>query len=58
MYHQLALLISPGNINTDPTALPLQPKITPALSVAGVLMMVLGTVYTLIGIKNKWYALV
>ncbi|KAI9874650.1 MAG: hypothetical protein M1830_009524 [Pleopsidium flavum] len=33
-----------GNIYTDPATLPLEPMITPALSVAGVLMMVLGTV--------------
>ena len=33
--------------------LPITPTITPALSVAGVLLMLSGTVYALIGIKNR-----
>ncbi|MCJ1478662.1 hypothetical protein MMC13_007343 [Lambiella insularis] len=33
--------------------LPITPSITPALSVAGVLLMLSGTVYALIGIKNR-----
>jgi hypothetical protein len=41
-------------IGTDTTTLPLPPAITPALSVAGVFLILSGTVYTLIGIKNKW----
>lgn len=40
----------PGNNN----ALPMQPHITPALSVAGVILILTGTLYTLIGIKNRW----
>jgi len=47
------MLTAAGNLYTDPTSLPLQPKITPAFSIAGVLMMIAGTVYALIGIKNK-----
>jgi hypothetical protein len=35
-------------------ALPLPPKITPALSVAGVFLILMGFTYTLIGIKNRW----
>jgi Domain of unknown function (DUF4203) len=34
--------------------LPLPPKITPALAVAGVLLILGGFTYTLIGIKSKW----
>ena len=37
-----------------PDALPLQPEITPGFSVAGVLLILSGVVYTIIGIKNKW----
>lgn len=53
MYHVIALLTAAGNLYTDTNSLPLQPKITPAFSIAGVLMMIAGTVYALIGIKNK-----
>ncbi|MCJ1286568.1 hypothetical protein MMC26_005914 [Xylographa opegraphella] len=38
--------------NNDET-LPLLPTITPALGIAGVILILSGTVYTLIGIKNK-----
>ncbi|KAL8687523.1 MAG: hypothetical protein Q9218_006332, partial [Villophora microphyllina] len=34
--------------------LPINPTITPALSVAGAILMVTGLFYTLIGIKTKW----
>ena len=34
--------------------LPLSPSITPALSIAGLILIVAGTSYTLIGIKNTW----
>jgi hypothetical protein len=37
-----------------PNALPLQPEITPGLSVAGILLILSGVAYTLVGIKNKW----
>jgi hypothetical protein len=40
--------------SATPNALPLQPEITPGFSVAGVLLILSGVVYTLIGIKNKW----
>ncbi|CAI6333463.1 unnamed protein product [Periconia digitata] len=36
------------------TELPIQPKITPALGLAGVIFILSGAVYTVIGIKNKW----
>lgn len=38
----------------QPGALPLPPKITPALSVAGVFLILTGFTYALIGIKNRW----
>ncbi|KAL9123807.1 MAG: hypothetical protein Q9217_006801 [Psora testacea] len=34
--------------------LPIHPKITPALAVAGALLILSGAFYTLIGIKTKW----
>jgi hypothetical protein len=37
-----------------PNALPLQPEITPGFSVAGILLILSGVAYTLVGIKNKW----
>ncbi|PGH05739.1 hypothetical protein AJ80_08296 [Polytolypa hystricis UAMH7299] len=38
----------------DPAALPIDPQITPALAIAGVVLMLTGGAYALIGIKNKW----
>lgn len=38
-----------------PNLLPLPPAITPGFAVGGVILMLSGVVYTLIGIKNKWY---
>ncbi|KAF1957561.1 hypothetical protein CC80DRAFT_491650 [Byssothecium circinans] len=35
-------------------ALPIQPKITPALGLAGIIMLISGIIYGVIGIKNKW----
>ncbi|KAL1967691.1 hypothetical protein VTN77DRAFT_2948 [Rasamsonia byssochlamydoides] len=35
-------------------ALPIEPEITPALGVAGVVLIILGMCYNLIGIKNQW----
>ncbi|KAF2736942.1 hypothetical protein EJ04DRAFT_138868 [Polyplosphaeria fusca] len=35
-------------------ALPIQPKITPAMGLSGVILLISGAVYTVIGIKNKW----
>ncbi|KAF7949287.1 hypothetical protein EAE96_008452 [Botrytis aclada] len=37
-----------------PGELPLQPEITPAFAIAGVVLIVTGVLYTFIGIKNKW----
>ncbi|MCJ1434067.1 hypothetical protein MMC27_003433 [Xylographa pallens] len=45
-------ITSPQDSNDDET-LPIQPTITPALGVAGVILILSGTVYTLIGIKNR-----
>ncbi|PGH01981.1 hypothetical protein GX51_04913 [Blastomyces parvus] len=38
----------------DPNVLPLRPRITPALSIAGVVLIISGGVYALIGTRNKW----
>ncbi|KAL8935255.1 MAG: hypothetical protein Q9216_005518 [Gyalolechia sp. 2 TL-2023] len=38
----------------EPNELPIKPTITPALSVAGAILMLTGLFYTLIGIKTKW----
>ncbi|MCJ1388306.1 hypothetical protein MMC18_001152 [Xylographa bjoerkii] len=38
---------------TDDETLPILPTITPALGIAGVILILSGTVYTLIGIKNR-----
>ncbi|KAJ9295510.1 hypothetical protein DTO271G3_5966 [Paecilomyces variotii] len=37
----------------DPNVLPLQPKITPAVGIAGVVLIALGGIYALIGVKNR-----
>ncbi|KAK2600304.1 hypothetical protein QQS21_004945 [Conoideocrella luteorostrata] len=34
--------------------LPLPPQLTPGWGVAGVIMLVTGVIYTLVGIKNRW----
>ncbi|KAJ4524618.1 hypothetical protein ABEF92_004657 [Exophiala dermatitidis] len=34
--------------------LPLKPEITPAFGIAGVLLIILGSVYALVGVKSKW----
>lgn len=34
--------------------LPLEPRITPALSIGGVVLLLTGIVYALIGVKNRW----
>lgn len=40
---------------TDPNnSLPIQPKVTPAMGLAGALLLITGLVYAVIGIKNKW----
>lgn len=44
---------SNGTMSVNPNELPMKPTITPALSVAGVLLMLTGVFYTLIGIRTK-----
>jgi hypothetical protein len=44
-----SLVIEPVN------PLPIQPKVTPAMGLAGALLLCTGLVYAVIGIKNKWY---
>ncbi|KAK8171708.1 hypothetical protein BKA80DRAFT_197939, partial [Phyllosticta citrichinensis] len=34
--------------------LPLEPKVTPAIAIAGVVLILSGALYTLIGIRNPW----
>ncbi|KAL8904088.1 MAG: hypothetical protein Q9171_007175 [Xanthocarpia ochracea] len=48
-------LALPNNgTQTNKNDLPIHPNITPALSVAGAVLMLTGLFYTLIGIKTKW----
>lgn len=35
-------------------ALPISPKITPAMGGAGAILLITGVIYAVIGIKNKW----
>lgn len=42
------------NSTLTPGELPLTPEITPGFAVAGVILMLSGVAYTLIGIRNKW----
>lgn len=43
------------NIDADANnLLPIKPKLTPAMGISGVLLLVTGLVYAVIGIKNKW----
>ncbi|KAF2084666.1 hypothetical protein K490DRAFT_48714, partial [Saccharata proteae CBS 121410] len=37
--------------------LPLQPKITPAIGIAGIVLIATGVIYTLIGIKKRWISI-
>lgn len=37
-----------------PNDLPLSPRITPALGIAGVVLIIVGVAQCLIGIKNQW----
>lgn len=43
---------SSGNVLDDP--LPLHPKVTPALGLIGVMFLISGALYAVVGIKNKW----
>lgn len=49
------MLITLGTTIVGPNELPIPPAITPALSVAGAYLVISGALYTLIGIKTKWY---
>ncbi|KAG8161747.1 hypothetical protein KVR01_008734 [Diaporthe batatas] len=42
------------NITIAAGELPLKPRVTPGFSVAGVILILTGTAYTLIGIKTRW----
>ncbi|KAK5990086.1 hypothetical protein PT974_08350 [Cladobotryum mycophilum] len=47
--------INNGTYSTIPEGeLPLKPRITPGWGVAGIVMIMTGLVYTLVGIKNRW----
>lgn len=58
-------IVSPTSVEAGaPTAssarsqehvLPIQPSLTPAMGVSGVLLLITGLVYAAYGIKNKWY---
>ncbi|KAI9762618.1 MAG: hypothetical protein M4579_000236 [Chaenotheca gracillima] len=47
--------VLPGNVTAQlpPDMLPIEPAITPGLSVAGVILMITGVVFTLIGMKDR-----
>ncbi|KAL8870967.1 MAG: hypothetical protein Q9174_003105 [Haloplaca sp. 1 TL-2023] len=47
-------LVPPNASNVEADELPITPTITPALAVAGAILMLTGLFYTLIGIKTKW----
>ncbi|THV46908.1 hypothetical protein BGAL_0350g00060 [Botrytis galanthina] len=42
------------NSTISPGELPLQPEITPAFVIAGIVLIATGVLYTFIGVKNKW----
>ncbi|KAE8448448.1 hypothetical protein EG329_009513 [Mollisiaceae sp. DMI_Dod_QoI] len=42
------------NFTLTPDELPITPEVTPGFAVGGVILMLSGAVYTLVGIKNKW----
>ncbi|KAL9102233.1 MAG: hypothetical protein Q9163_002593 [Psora crenata] len=52
----IANMTSNGTVTKAPhiDGLPIHPQITPALSVAGTILILSGVFYTLIGIKTKW----
>ncbi|KAF2203701.1 hypothetical protein GQ43DRAFT_246403 [Delitschia confertaspora ATCC 74209] len=47
---------TPSAVNgkTSHYPLPIQPKLSPAMGIAGFILLVSGSVYTVIGIRNKW----
>lgn len=52
-------LFTPGNgtaahDHQEKEQLPIKPRITPAFSIAGVILILTGVVYSLVGVKNKW----
>jgi hypothetical protein len=51
---KLTLDLESDSANTaDP--LPIHPKLTPAMGITGVLLLLTGLGYAIVGIKNKWY---
>ncbi|PVI07623.1 hypothetical protein DM02DRAFT_285460 [Periconia macrospinosa] len=49
-----SVTVSQSPVTGPSHGLPNQPKITPALGMAGVIFIISGAVYAVIGIKNKW----
>lgn len=47
-------LLTLGIVTIAAGELPLKPRVTPGFSVAGVILMLTGTAYTLVGIKTQW----
>ncbi|KAI9826652.1 MAG: hypothetical protein M1832_006248 [Thelocarpon impressellum] len=43
-----------GTTTVNPNTLPLKPVITPAFAIAGVLLLLTGAAYNVVGIKNQW----
>ncbi|KAF7897012.1 hypothetical protein EAF00_005240 [Botryotinia globosa] len=50
----LSVTDSAFNSTISPGELPLQPEITPAFVIAGIVLITTGVLYTFIGVKNKW----
>ncbi|KUL86283.1 hypothetical protein ZTR_08563 [Talaromyces verruculosus] len=46
----------PNTVNgtLDGNALPIQPTITPSIGITGVVLMITGMAYNIVGIKNQW----
>ncbi|KAF2750419.1 hypothetical protein M011DRAFT_474863 [Sporormia fimetaria CBS 119925] len=42
------------NVIEESKRLPIQPKITPALGIAGAVLLISGAIYTIIGIRSRW----
>jgi hypothetical protein len=54
-YDEMALTWNAESVSADPAdPLPIHPKLTPAMGITGVLLLLSGLGYAIVGIKNKW----
>lgn len=51
-WYQERILTDSGTL--DVNALPIQPTITPSIGITGVVLMITGMAYNIVGIKNQW----